>query len=193
LQEDATHHQQRSKEPAAQRAHVICTGSTFSKQSCLFHGVCLQPSTDRQQLTAWLLVTASSRHSTQQNVALLQQHLQRVLQGEYSTIDSRSAAAESAQLNGIDIVWTLADGISGSSGNGPLPAVSMSRRFASRDSSENTATDQPAPAAAFNASALEVEPAVAVLWRTVKEHQYSFGHGKYHTGSASSSRRSIRS
>jgi hypothetical protein len=146
----------------------------------LFQNVCLQPSTDRQHLTAWLLGAASSKHITLQNLAmaLLQQHLQRVLEGEYSTVNSRAAAADVTQYNGIYYVRTLAKGIDESSGDAPIPAVSMSRKSASRDSSKTAATEQPAPEGAFNSSGFEVEPAVAVLWRTVRENQYSFGHGE---------------
>jgi hypothetical protein len=140
--------------------------------------VCLQPSPDRQHLTAWLLGADSSKQRTQQNMALLQQHLQRVLEGEYSTFNSRAAAAELTQYNGIYYVRTLAEGRDEGSGDAPIPNVSMSRKFASRESSETATTDLPAPEGAFNASGFEVEPDVAVLWRTVRENQYSFGHGE---------------
>jgi hypothetical protein len=168
------------------RTRVICTGATFSKQSCMFHNVCLQPSTDRLQLTAWLLGAGSSRHSTQGNVALLQQHLQRVLQGEYSTIDSRSAAAAlTIDLPAASLHSNSPAGRSGNRGSASILAttsrtrsVTLASNLASADSSDNTATEQGAPAGAFNVSAFETEPAVAVLWRTVKENQYSFGHGE---------------
>jgi hypothetical protein len=175
---------QHSTIAAPLRSRVICTGSTFSKQSCLFHSVCLQPSPDRQHLTAWLLGAASNKHSTKQNVALLQQHLQHVLQGEYSTVDSRSTAAElTIDLPAASLHNSSPAGSPGNRGSASLAINSRTRSItlagisASTDSSKDVAAE--APAGAFNASAFETEPAVTVLWRTVRENQYSFGHGRF--------------
>jgi hypothetical protein len=150
----------------------------------MFHKVCLQPSTDRQQLTAWLLGDASSRHSTQQNVALLQQHLQHVLQGEYRKGRIKVAAAEPPVdlPEASDSTWAISrtTGTAGSSGDAFVTAVSMARKFASRDSmrSETRTRDRLAPTNnGFNASTFEMEPRVAMLWSTAKTaNPHSFGH-----------------
>jgi hypothetical protein len=119
-------------------------------------------------------------------MALLQQHLQRVLEGEYSTLDSRSTAAElTIDLPAASLHNSSPAGSSGNRGSASIAAINSRTRSitlagisASEDSSKDTATEHPAPEGAFNASMFQTEPAVAVLWRTVRKNQYSFGHGE---------------
>jgi hypothetical protein len=150
----------------------------------MFHNVCLQPSPDRKQLTAWLLGAHSSKQSTQQNIALLQQHLQHVLQGEYRKGRIKVAAAELPvnlpEASNSILASGRTTGIAGSSGDAFVTAVSMARTFAIRDnmhSEAHTRTRLASTAGAFNTSAFEAEPRVTLLWTTWKtENRYSFGH-----------------
>jgi hypothetical protein len=154
----------------------------------MFENVCLQPSSDRQHLTAWLIGAAHCQHSEEQHAALLQQHLQHALQEEFSTVHCKAAAGSVEKAAVQSSPDSSAKTVARGSSNASLPAISKSRSrsisAAVNLGSMGSRTADVQLVQPFDASAFHMEPAVTMLWSTVRENQGSFGHGEKQAAAA---------
>lgn len=142
---------------------VACSAATFSKQSCIFTNVCMEPTTDEEGFQSLRVYLQGSNDP--EDARVLQKHLDRILDKVFSTVECISAAsADSASPSSRNSRPSAEETAAGSSQAAQLTS-SNSRGIISVNRSQLGSTPH-----------FHTEDGVTMLWRTVDNNQESFGH-----------------